>query len=327
MSPALPGGPEHAAQTGSGAATSENSKAGSSVAVLAAQRGRSVFLIWVLPIPLVHRERAARDGSVNGRLPSRPEGHVFWWGCERVCRAAWFNRAPWRCHPRAALWFTTPDGDIYDIRKLEPREVTDPRSGEVTTIWGGFATARDRSYLASGASPGTGCRLFFHFRPLLMHYILTSSNPGQSASNGDKLGTEEIRMVQSRLVLCILTHGRKILSYLNASRLPVVKEERDLGLSMRSVCVRKRLHELQRAASCPPNPILRGWIAYFGRFQPSALAPIYRYIDMSLVAWAKRKYKRFRESKTRAGLFIIEVFQKCPRLFAHWKLGMAGAFA
>jgi hypothetical protein len=34
-------------------------------------------------------------------------------------------------------WFTTPDGDIYDIRKLEPREVTDPRSGEVTTIWGG----------------------------------------------------------------------------------------------------------------------------------------------------------------------------------------------
>jgi hypothetical protein len=41
-------------------------------------------------------------------------------------------------------WFTTPDGDIYDIRKMEPREVTDPRSGEVSTIWGGYATARDR---------------------------------------------------------------------------------------------------------------------------------------------------------------------------------------
>ena len=25
-------------------------------------------------------------------------------------------------------WFTTPDGDAYDVRKLEPREVTDPRS-------------------------------------------------------------------------------------------------------------------------------------------------------------------------------------------------------
>jgi hypothetical protein len=42
-----------------------------------------------------------------------------------------------------AGWFTTPDGDVYDIRKLEPREVTDPRNGEVTTIWGGYATARD----------------------------------------------------------------------------------------------------------------------------------------------------------------------------------------
>lgn len=48
-------------------------------------------------------------------------------------------------------WFTTPDGDIYDIRKLEPREVTDPRSGEIATIWGGYATARDRDLAAKDA--------------------------------------------------------------------------------------------------------------------------------------------------------------------------------
>ena len=48
-------------------------------------------------------------------------------------------------------WFTTPHGDIYDIRKLEPREVTDPRSGEVATIWGGYATARDREIAAKDA--------------------------------------------------------------------------------------------------------------------------------------------------------------------------------
>ncbi len=50
-----------------------------------------------------------------------------------------------------AGWFTTPDGDIYDIRKLEPREVTDPRSGEVSTIWGGYATARNRDLAARDA--------------------------------------------------------------------------------------------------------------------------------------------------------------------------------
>ena len=48
-------------------------------------------------------------------------------------------------------WFTTPDGDIYDIRKLEPRDVTDPRNGEVSTIWGGYATARDRDLAAKDA--------------------------------------------------------------------------------------------------------------------------------------------------------------------------------
>jgi hypothetical protein len=44
--------------------------------------------------------------------------------------------------------FTTPDGDVYDIRKLEPREVTDPRTGEASIIWGGYATARDRDLAA-----------------------------------------------------------------------------------------------------------------------------------------------------------------------------------
>ena len=48
-------------------------------------------------------------------------------------------------------WFTTPDGDVYDIRKLEPREVTDPRNGEVSTLWGGYATARDRDLAARDA--------------------------------------------------------------------------------------------------------------------------------------------------------------------------------
>jgi hypothetical protein len=47
--------------------------------------------------------------------------------------------------------FTTPDGDVYDIRKLEPREVTDPRDGTVATIWGGYATARDRDLAAKDA--------------------------------------------------------------------------------------------------------------------------------------------------------------------------------
>ena len=39
--------------------------------------------------------------------------------------------------------FSSPAGQAYTIRKLEPREVKDPRTGEVTTIWGGYVSARD----------------------------------------------------------------------------------------------------------------------------------------------------------------------------------------
>ena len=51
---------------------------------------------------------------------------------------------------------TTPEGDAYDIRKLEPREVTNSKSGEVSTIWGGYATARDRALAAKDSMLQSG---------------------------------------------------------------------------------------------------------------------------------------------------------------------------
>ena len=41
------------------------------------------------------------------------------------------------------------------------------------------------------------------------------------------------------------------------------------------------------------NPLLRGWIAYYGRYAPSALDPMLRYVNLTLRAWAMRKFKRF----------------------------------
>ena len=34
------------------------------------------------------------------------------------------------------------------------------------------------------------------------------------------------------------------------------------------------------------NPLLRGWIQYYGRFAPSALHPLLRYVNQTLLAWA-----------------------------------------
>lgn len=74
------------------------------------------------------------------------------------------------------------------------------------------------------------------------------------------------------------------------------------------------------------NPLLRGWIAYYGRFAPSALYPVLRYVNLTLVAWAMRKFKRFKAHKIRAGRFFERLAKECPDLFAHWKVGMIGVF-
>jgi group II intron reverse transcriptase/maturase len=75
------------------------------------------------------------------------------------------------------------------------------------------------------------------------------------------------------------------------------------------------------------NPLLRGWIAYYGRFAPSALYPVLRYVNHTLVAWAMRKFKRFKDHKTRAGRFFERLSKERADLFAHWKIGMTGVFS
>lgn len=75
------------------------------------------------------------------------------------------------------------------------------------------------------------------------------------------------------------------------------------------------------------NPVLRGWIEYYGRYNRSSLYPVFRHFNKTLIAWAMRKFKRFKNRKTLAGIFIENISKKEPSLFAHWKIGMAGGFA
>jgi RNA-directed DNA polymerase len=75
------------------------------------------------------------------------------------------------------------------------------------------------------------------------------------------------------------------------------------------------------------NPVLRGWLEYYGRFCPSAMYPVLRHFNTTLVSWAMRKYRRLKRHKTRASLFIEGIAKRQPHLFVHWQRGMGGAFA
>lgn len=70
------------------------------------------------------------------------------------------------------------------------------------------------------------------------------------------------------------------------------------------------------------NPIIRGWLQYYGRYYRSALYPTMRALDRDLALWAKRKYKKLRHHLRRATHWIARVSRRAPELFAHWHMGV-----
>ncbi|MEW1914921.1 group II intron reverse transcriptase/maturase [Kitasatospora sp. NPDC085895] len=68
------------------------------------------------------------------------------------------------------------------------------------------------------------------------------------------------------------------------------------------------------------NPVVRGWINYYGRFHPTALRSSLNRINDYLVRWLVRKYKRFRHKRARAREALASHARLFPGLFAHWKL-------
>ncbi|WP_329531101.1 group II intron reverse transcriptase/maturase [Streptomyces sp. NBC_01450] len=68
------------------------------------------------------------------------------------------------------------------------------------------------------------------------------------------------------------------------------------------------------------NPVVRGWINYFGRFHPSALLSTLNRINDYLVRWLVRKYKRFKRKRARAREALSRHARRFPGLFVHWKL-------
>nr|WP_249792902.1 group II intron maturase-specific domain-containing protein [Bradyrhizobium sp. BRP22] len=68
------------------------------------------------------------------------------------------------------------------------------------------------------------------------------------------------------------------------------------------------------------NPLLRGWIGYYGRFSRSALFYLVDYVNQKPKAWIMRKYKTFRLHKTGASLFSLKLAPDNAELFVHWQL-------
>lgn len=69
------------------------------------------------------------------------------------------------------------------------------------------------------------------------------------------------------------------------------------------------------------NPILRGWINYYGKFYKSKMQTFMHVMNLQLASWARRKYKHLRSSEMKAIRWLHGITKATPHLFAHWTIG------
>lgn len=103
--------------------------------------------------------------------------------------------------------------------------------------------------------------------------------------------------------------------------------EKSMRAHIRTLGLRNRTGLNLKEIADVLNPILRGWIDYYGCYNRSELWSVMVYVNKTLTAWAMRKYKKLRGHRTKAGLLILKIQKENRQLFSHWKVGLGIGFA
>jgi RNA-directed DNA polymerase len=109
-------------------------------------------------------------------------------------------------------------------------------------------------------------------------------------------------------------NGKKFTSFLPAVSKDALKK---MSAQVRSWRLHLRTGHTIGSLAREINPVVRGWMQYYGAFYRSALLPLLRRINAYLVRWLRKKYKRLRPLK-KARECWERVTAQYPWLFAHW---------
>jgi RNA-directed DNA polymerase len=80
----------------------------------------------------------------------------------------------------------------------------------------------------------------------------------------------------------------------------------------------QRLEDLARHV----NPVVRGWLQYYGRFYRTKCVQVLRHLNEALAGWVRRKYKRFRQRKRASLHWLGRIARRDANLFVHWQAGV-----
>jgi len=108
--------------------------------------------------------------------------------------------------------------------------------------------------------------------------------------------------------------GKEFMSFLPAISKDALKK---IGARLRSWRLHRRTNSTEADLARLINPVVRGWMSYYGAFYRSALYPVLYRINTYLLRWIKNKYKRHRSWKKALQVMRNAAAQQ-PRYFAHW---------
>ena len=80
----------------------------------------------------------------------------------------------------------------------------------------------------------------------------------------------------------------------------------------------QRLEDLARLV----NPVVRGWMNYYGRYYRSRCVQVLRHLNEVLATWARRKYARLRCRERASMHWLGRIARRDPNLFVLWQLGI-----
>jgi len=115
-------------------------------------------------------------------------------------------------------------------------------------------------------------------------------------------------------------NGRKDGSFTNCLPGVSAKAMKSMNEKMREWDVLQKTGNTIQEIATKINPVLRGWINYYGKFYKTKLRNFMHIVNVKLATWAKRKYKRFRGSELKAIRWLHGISVRRPGLFAHWSL-------
>ena len=103
------------------------------------------------------------------------------------------------------------------------------------------------------------------------------------------------------------------------SFLPAVSPEalKAMGQQVRRWRIHRRTRLDLRQVAEYINPVVAGWMNYYGRFYRSQLYPFLSRINTYLMRWARKKYRRLRAFK-RFKTWWTGLVERDAALFRHW---------